>query len=205
VWLQKEKVFKMTERDVHQKASILTEPLSRPVVSPDKKTIGRPDSSLKNKAVGRITSSSFAIAWSVIILVFFIFFNQYIAYYEPETIGGISKWTRYPILTEAFVTWLPILVATIIAFIIGHIILIYFDKYIVQETIPAVLNLLVMAAVLSLLFIFPFNFTAIPNTETASILNMFVRIALIGISFALGAGTFVRLIRLIVSLFMRRT
>ena len=165
----------------------------------------RVDGSAKNGNTSRTASSSLAIAWSIIILVFFVFFNQDIAYYQPETIDGISKWIRYPILTEAFVTWLPILIATLILFVIGHIILMYFDKHILQETTLTVLNLLVIATILSLLLIFPFDFTTIPNAELASILYMFAKASLIGIVVALGIGTLVRSIRLIATLSLRKT
>jgi len=36
---------------------------------------------------GRIVASAFAIAWSVVLLIFFNFFNQYVAYYQ---------WSHYP-------------------------------------------------------------------------------------------------------------
>ncbi len=163
------------------------------------------DDSVKNSNTGRITSSSFAIAWSIVLLVLFTFFHQYIAYYEPETIGGVSKWIRYPILTEAFFSWLPILVATLVLFIIGHIILIYFDKYLLQETVLTVLSLFVVVTVLSLLFIFPFDFTRIPHVEMASVLYPFTRIALIGAIVVLGVGTLVKLIKLIVGISMPKT
>lgn len=194
----------MTGRDIHHRASILPEPRSHAVGNSAEKTAGKVDGSFTNSNSSRVTSSSLIIAWSIILLVFFTFFNHYIAYYEPETIGGVSKWIRYPILTEAFSLWLPIFVATLIAFIIGHMSLIYFRKHLIQETIPGVLNLFVIATVLSLLFIFPFNFSAIPHTTIASTLYMFVRVALIGISVVLGIGTLVRFIRLIINLSLHR-
>ncbi len=195
----------MTRTDEYHEAAMLQQSRSRPVENSGRQINDRVDGSFRNSNASRITSSSFAIAWSIIILVFFTFFNQYIAYYQPETIGGVSKWVRYPILTEAFGTWLPILVATLFLLVIGHIMLIYFEKHLLQETTLAVLNLFVIATVLSLLFIFPFDFAAIPNVETASILYMLAKVGLIGIVVALGIGTLVRLIRLIASMSLRKT
>ena len=167
-------------------------------------TTGKIDEPTKKSSNGRITSSSFVIAWSIVILVFLTFFNQYLAYYQPETIGGVSKWIRYPILTEAFVTWLPIPIATLILFVIGHILLICYAKYLLQETVLASLRLFLLATVLSLLLIFPFDFTAIPSADIASVLHMFTRLALIGIVVALGVGILVTLIKLIVTISTQR-
>jgi hypothetical protein len=195
----------MTRGDGHQKAPALTQSRSRNVEQVGRQVNGKVVGSVRNNNASRITSSSIAIAWSIVILVFFAFFNQYIAYYQPETIGGVSRWIKYPILTEAFATWLPILVVTLLLFVVGHIMLIYFEKYLWQETTHTVLNLFVIATVLSLLVIFPFDFTAIPSVEVASILYMFTKAILIVISVALGVAILVRLIRLIVFVSLRKT
>ncbi len=183
-----------------------TPPESRPhpIEHSSRHTGEKADVSVKNSSTTRITSSSFAIAWSTIILVFVTFFNHYIAYYQPESIDGVSRWIRYPILTGAFTSWLPILVATLILFIIGHITVIYFGKYLIQETTLTVLNLFAIATALSLLFIFPFDFTGIPDVEIATVFHMFTKVAIIGIVVALGAGTLVRLIRLIANLSLHK-
>ena len=89
---------------------------------------------------GRITASAFAIAWSIVFLIFFNFFNQYIAYYHSETVDGVTTWTRYPFFTEDINLWLPILTATLIITVIGHIILIILDRYILREMIHIVIN-----------------------------------------------------------------
>ena len=115
---------------------------------------------------GRLTASSFAIAWSIVLLIFFNYFNRYIAYYQYE---GNNRWLGYPVLTEDFDAWLPILTVTLILSIAGHILLIIFDRYILREIILIVLNLFGIAVVLTLLSIFPFDFTTIPNATAAAV------------------------------------
>jgi hypothetical protein len=152
-----------------------------------------------------ITSSSFTIAWSIVILVFLTFYNQYLAYYQIETVEGVSHWIRYPILTEAFFTWLPIFITTLVLLIIGHIILIRYSHYLIQGAVMASLRLCLLATALSLYFIFPFDFTAIPDSDVASIFQIFARVSLIILVIGLIAGIIVTLVKLIVRLSKRQT
>jgi uncharacterized membrane protein len=147
---------------------------------------------------GRVTSSSFAIAWSVALLIFFNLFNQYIAYYHLEKVNDVAHWVRYPILTVDFSAWLPILSMVLVLSIVGHIILIIFDKYLLRETTLIVLNLFGIVAVSTLLSIFPFNFSIIPNAAVASVLPVIITIILIFIVVGMGIATLVSFIRLIV-------
>lgn len=152
----------------------------------------------KHKREGRIAESSFAIAWSIVLLIFFNFFNQYVAYYSSESVGSVTTWNRYPFFTQDISLWLPILTTTLILTIIGHAILIIFDRYILRETILIVLIALGLATVTTLLSIFPFDFSVIPNAIAADATHLGVRIVLILISIGIGIGIIVRLIRLIV-------
>jgi len=147
----------------------------------------------------RITESSFAIAWSIVLLIFFNFFNQYVAYYHSATVDNVTTWTRHPFFTEDVNLWLPILSTTLILTIIGHIILIIFDRYTLREIILIVLNALGLATVLTLLSVFPFDFSVIPNAAAADATYIGVRIALICISIGVGIGILVRFIKLIVT------
>jgi len=148
---------------------------------------------------GRITASAFAIAWSVALLIFFNFFNQYVAYYHSETVDGIPTWTRYPFFTEDINLWLPVLTATLIITIIGHIILIILDRYILREMIHIVINAFSLWTVLTLLTVFPFDFSVIPSTTAADATYLGVKIFLIFISVGVGIALLVRVIKLIVN------
>jgi uncharacterized membrane protein len=148
---------------------------------------------------GRIVASAFAIAWSIVLLIFFNFFNQYVAYYHSETGGGVTTWTRYPFFTEDVNLWLPILTTTLIIGIIGHIILIILDRYILRETIHIVINAFALWTVTTLLSIFPFDFSVIPNPAAADATYVGVWIFLIFISVGIGIAILVRVIKLIVN------
>jgi len=188
------------EKDKYSKPPAPPEPPPPPVANSGKQ-IGdkKVEDHFKNTKTGRITSSSFAIAWSFVFLIFFYFFNEYIAYYQPETVAGITKWSRYPVLTEDFNLWLPILTTILTLTIVAHIILIIFDKYLLREPILVVLNLFGMAVVLTLLSIFPFDFRSIPNTFIADTASIITTIVLIGITIGLGVAALVRFIKLIVN------
>lgn len=166
----------------------------------DKQKSDRLDDYFKYTRGGRITSSSFAIACCLVLLIFFNFFSQYIAYYHLEKTGNVAIWVREPILTSAFSSWLLILSITLSFSIIGHIILIVFDKYILREATLIVLNLFGIATVITLLSIFPFDFSVIPNVAWADSMPIISRVVLALVLLVLGIATLVRLIRLIVNL-----
>ena len=148
---------------------------------------------------GRITASAFAIAWSIALLIFFNFFNQYVAYYHSETVDGITTWIRYPFFTEDINLWLPVLTATLVITIIGHIILIILDWYILREMIHIVINAFSLWTVLTLLSVFPFDFGVIPNPAAVDATYLGVKVFLIFISVVTGIAILVRVIKLIVN------
>jgi uncharacterized membrane protein len=187
------------EKDVNQESQVPHEP-EQPVPAVDSgkgnKTVKRvEDETLRNARSGRITSSSFAIAWSIVFLILFHFFEKYIAYYNYES----PNWVRYQVLTDDFSAWLPIITTILILSIVGHGILIAFDRYVLRETTLIVLNLFGIAAVVTLISIFPFDFTVIPDSVIADILPIITMIVLIGIAIGLGIGTLVTFIKLIVN------
>jgi uncharacterized membrane protein len=148
---------------------------------------------------GRMVTSAFAIAWSIALLIFFNFFNQYVAYYHSETVGGVTIWTRYPFFTGDVNLWLPILTTTLVISIIGHVILIVRDTYILREVVHIVINAFALWTVATLLSIFPFDFTVIPNPSAADATYLGVRIFLILVSVGIGIAILVNVIRLIVN------
>ncbi len=157
------------------------------------------DQDLKETGSGRIVGYSFSITWSIVFIIFFNFFNKYISYYHLETIDGVTTWTIYPFLTADFNAWLPILNISLIVSIIGSIILIAYDKYYVRNTVRIVTDIFGIAVVATLLSLFPFDFTRIPNASIANISNPIATIILILIIIGLGVGILVRFIKLVVS------
>ena len=173
-------------------------PTPPPTADLGKRIGDKVDAHFKSRS-GRITASAFAIAWSIVLLIFFNFFNQYVAYYHSETVGGITTWIRYPFFTEDINLWLPILTATLIISIIGHIILIILDRYVLREMIHIVINAFALWTILTLLSVFPFDFSVIPSTTAADATYLGVRIFLIFISVGVGVAILVGVIKLIVN------
>jgi uncharacterized membrane protein len=149
------------------------------------------------KKVGRMTASAFAIAFGIVLLIAFNFFYKYIAFYDGNTVNGVTTWIRYPLFTDDINLWLPVLTTTLVLSIIGHIILIIYDKYLLRETIMIILDVFGLATVLMLLSIFPFDFSVIPDGTAADITSISVTMALIFIAVGIGVGILVRLIKLI--------
>lgn len=181
------------ERDESQRPPEPVPPSTAVEADATKRARIKAEESVRSARPGRITSSSFAIAWSLIFLIFFNFFNKYIAYYHYES----PQWLRYPLLTEDFNSWLPIVTTILIISIIGHSILIAFDRYIFRETTLIILNLFGIAAIVTLISIFPFDFSVIPDDIVSEILPIITLIVLIGISVGLGIATLVSFIKLI--------
>ena len=68
-----------------------------------------------------------------------------------------------------------------------------------RNTVRIVTDIFGIAVVATLLSLFPFDFTRIPNASIASILNPIATIILILIIIGLGVGILVRFIKLVIS------
>ncbi len=157
----------------------------------------------KSTRGGRITGYAFSIFWSSLILVLFNFYRHYIALYDHEMVDGVRHWTSYPLLTSDFDKWLPIITAALIAGIIGNIILIIYDGYFFRQVIHISLELFSLAAIISLLTIFPFDFSVMPGNDLTNLLNPIVTVVLILISIGIGIGVIVRFVKLMVAIIKR--
>jgi uncharacterized membrane protein len=188
----------------------------KPVVAPERKETPPPPAApptdleehaglkakefFKRKREGRITASSFAIAWSIILLVFFNFYYEYVAYYSADAVNGVVTWTRQSFFTSEIELWLPILTTTLVISIIGHIVLIIVDRKFLHKAIHIIIDVFAMVTVITLVSIFPFDFDVIPNTTAAVSTNIAVTVILICIAVGLGISVLVRIIKLLVDL-----
>jgi uncharacterized membrane protein len=170
------------------------------VMDSDKGGKQRQEQQWERGRAGRITSSALAIAWSLALLIFFNYFHQYIAFYNNETVGNASVWVRETIVTGEFSSWLPILTVALVLSMVGHVILISIDKYVLRESTLIVLDLFGIAVIISLLSIFPFDFRALPNSAVAFGMELGIRITLGLIAFGICIGVIVRVIKLTVGL-----
>jgi uncharacterized membrane protein len=154
----------------------------------------------ERRRAGRITGAAFVIAWCIALLVFFNFYHQYIAYYNADTFGGIVTWEKYPFFTDEIRLWLPVLTAALIVAIIGHLILIFFDRQALRQVIRIIMDVFGLATVVTLLAVFPFDFYVIPNTAAAAGTQIGVTITLVLIAIGISIGILVRIIKLIINL-----
>ena len=145
---------------------------------------------------GRIAGYGAVIFWNVVLLVFFSFFHQYMAWYHVEPDGGV---TRLSMLTSDYFIWLPILVTALVISVTANILLLIYDRYLFREIIQIILTVIGVAVVVNLVSIFPFDFSVIPNATAVDFVPVVVTIVLIIIAVGLGVGALVRFIKLIVS------
>ncbi|MFC1938374.1 DUF4870 domain-containing protein [Chloroflexota bacterium] len=145
---------------------------------------------------GRIAGYSASIFWNLVLLIFFSFFHQYIAWYNIEPDGSI---TRLSMLTNDYFVWLYILVTALVISIAANIIMIIYDRFWFREIIQIILTVIGVVVVANLVSIFPFDFSVIPSATAVDIVPVVVTIVLIIIAVGLGVGALVRFIKLIVS------
>jgi len=154
------------------------------------------DAAPKDNKASRITGYSFSIAWSIILIIFFNFFYKYIAYYQYDELA--KSWEYFPFVTGTFAAWLPILTISLIVSIIGNILLIINDSFYVSNITNIVMNIFGIASVSTLLSLFPFDFSVLPDVNLNGILVPIITIVLILIIVGLGIGIFVRFIKIVV-------
>ena len=180
------------------KAPLASSPVSSPLDWNVKRDTFRDRYYSWGARAGRITGSAFAIAWSVVLLVFSNFYSRYIAYYQPVQSGVTDQWQIHTLITSSYYAWLPLLTATLVLSIVGHAILIAFDRYILHQIVRIILNVFSIATIISLLVIFPFNFNVIPDPNVEFWVPFALTITLLVIVVGIGIGALVRFIQLIV-------
>jgi hypothetical protein len=157
----------------------------------------------KNKVAKRrssvVASSSYSIAISLLLLIAFNFFYQYIALYRPEISGGSLTWIKDAFLTSEFKTWLPMLTIGLILTIAGHIFIIILKNYIWQELILMITNVIGIAVIVALFYIYPFDFSTIQDKTWAEALPIIINIILGVVLLGMIIAVLVRGIKLIVA------
>jgi len=146
----------------------------------------------------RATASAFAIAWSIVLLIFFNLFYQYAAYYTYD--AELGTWSRASFFTSDINLWLPIFNATLAISIVSHIVMIILDRDILRQALHVIIDGFGLATVITLLVVFPFDFSVIPNTVAAAGTHTGVTVVLICIAVGFGIGLLVRIIRLLISI-----
>ena len=124
-----------------------------------------------SKRASRIPESIVGIVWSITTLIFFNFFRDYIAYYHDGM--------REPLITAEFGKWLWIHNPMLVLLLIRSSISLAFKRYVFRESFLIFLSLLGVASAATLLSLFPFDFSVLPNASVANGIEIGLRIALI--------------------------
>ena len=115
---------------------------------------------------GDVASDLFVILVTVVQLIFFAFYHEYIAWYTRAADGSIS---RISVLTDDYFTWLPFPIAASIVVIVASAVMIVWDSYWFRQIGWIVFCLFGITVTVSLLSIFPFDFSVIPNAKAAEV------------------------------------
>jgi uncharacterized membrane protein len=154
----------------------------------------RVDNYFTRTRAGRITGYSFAIFWNVILIIFFSFFYEYIAWYSVGEDGALII---SPMLTPDYLIWQPVLITSLAVCIVANIMLIVYDRYWFREAVQILLEVIGIAVVVYLIVVFPFDFGVIPNATVAGIMPAIMQGVLIFVAVAFGVSVLVRFLKLV--------
>ena len=127
-------------------------------------------------------------------LILITVLHQYIAWYTTGPDGSV---TRLSVLTDGYFIWLPIPITASIVAIVAYTLMIFYDRYWFRTAAQMVVIIFGIAVVVSLLSIFPFDFSVIPNAAAADVVPTAVTAFLIFMAVVYGVSALVLLVRLI--------
>ncbi|MFC2030665.1 hypothetical protein ACFLWA_08070 [Chloroflexota bacterium] len=115
---------------------------------------------------GSIASDLFIIFVTAAQLIFFAYFHRYFAW---PTNGPGGSVTRLSLLNDDYFTWLSIVIAASILVIVVSIVMIFYDRIWFRQSAEILFCLIGITVTVSLLVIFPFDFSAIPDARAAKV------------------------------------
>lgn len=116
------------------------------------------------------------VIWSLVFIIFFNFFSRYIAYFQFEKVDGTLKWNVYPIITAGFSKLIPLITAGLVVILIGNIILLIFDRYVLSRIIEILSSIFAIAVLANIMLVFPFDFNVIPYDQLSEMLPLILKI-----------------------------
>ena len=122
---------------------------------------------------GEVSSHISIILVTLAQLIFFTRFHKYIAWPTTEPDGSV---TRLSMLTDDYFTWLPIMITASIIVIIASIAMMIYNNYRFRKTTEISFNIIGIVVSVSLVSIFPFDFSVIPNAATADAVPIWVTV-----------------------------
>jgi uncharacterized protein YacL len=142
---------------------------------------------------GDITSHLFIILVTAVQLVFFAFFHEYIAWYTREPDGSTA---RISVLTDDYFTWLLFPTIASIIVIVASIAMIIYDNYRFQRATEIMFNIIGITVALSIVAIFPFDFSVIPNATAVDVVPIAVTVFFILLAVFYGVTALIMFVKL---------
>jgi hypothetical protein len=142
---------------------------------------------------GEIASDLFIIFVTAAQLIFFTRFHRYIAWYTTEPDGSAS---RLSMLTDDYFTWLPFPITASIVVIVASTVMIFYHRYWFRQTAWIIFCIMGIAVTVSLVSIFPFDFSVLPNATVVDVVPKVVRAFFILMAVFYGVTALVMLVKL---------
>ena len=122
---------------------------------------------------GEVSSHIFIILVTLAQLIFFTRFHKYIAWNITEPDGSIN---RLSMLTDDYFTWLPIMITGSIIVILASVVMIFYDEYRFNRSVQIGFSIIGIVISVSLVSIFPFDFSVIPNATAVDVVPTVVTV-----------------------------
>lgn len=142
---------------------------------------------------GEIGEDMSIIFITVAQLIFFTFFHEYIAWYTTGPDGSVA---RLSMLTDDYFTWLPIPITASILVIVASLVMIILDSYRFRQTAWIMFSIFGIVVTVSLVTIFPFDFSVIPNDTAVDVVPIVVRAFFILMAVFYGVVALVQFVKL---------
>ena len=122
---------------------------------------------------GDISSNLFIILVTLAQFIFFTFFHEYISWNVTGPDGSVA---RLSMLTDEYFTWMPIMITGSILVILTSIAMIIHDNYRFRKTAEISFSIIGIVISVSLVSIFPFDFSVIPNATAVDVVPVAVTV-----------------------------
>jgi hypothetical protein len=125
---------------------------------------------------GEVASDLSIIVVTVVQAVFFTFFYEYIAWPVKAPNGSVT-WVS--LVTDEYFQWLPFVIAASTIVVVVTIVMMIYNRAWFRRSGWILFSLLGITMTLSLLIIFPFDFSVIPNDTVAELAPTVVTVVLL--------------------------
>ncbi len=123
---------------------------------------------VESSAGGRCGEAASNLAVVLVTVAQLIFFTRYHEYISWLTTGPDGTVTRQSMLTDSYFTWLPFPVTASVIVIVFSAVMLVYDRYWFSQACWILFSVCGIAVTVSLVVIFPFDFSVIPGTTAPS-------------------------------------